>query len=200
MKPFKSKSPKPEAQPPSTTVVQPIIVPDEHKVMMHSCTSKAQHGGYNHLVTACFEDYKGHLWLTGSTGRLMSQVNFCPFCGFQALNEAEELATIDSATQDCLTTPPDRPLRVWRHFGEPVPMDHMLFGRVYVHASDGCHAKVKCTLHKGFLTVCVENLTALDHIECPTVPKVMRPKSDKPTSKSHEEKVREMVNKYAGLV
>jgi len=129
----------------------------------------------------------------------MSMVNFCPFCGFKALNEAEELVSVD-ATQDVLTTPPDRPLRVWKHFTESVPMDHSLFGRVHVHASDGCHAKVKCTLHKGFLTVCVENLIALDHIECPTLPKVMRLKKDKPERKTPEQKVAELVARFSKLM
>lgn len=169
-------------------------------IQLHNCTSKSKSGGYGHLVKTCFEDHKGHLWLAGSTGRLLSMVNFCPFCGFKALNEAEELISTDSQTQDVLTTPPDRPLREWRHFKDAVPMDHSLFGRVHVHASDGCHAKVKCELHKGFLTVCVENLTALDTIECPTLPKVIRPEKEKPAKKTHEEKVNEMIAKYAGIV
>ena len=202
MKPFKKRE-KPEPKAPSQLVVTPMAEPepivDKPAVALHNCTSRNQHGGYGHLVTACFEDLKGHLWLVGSTGRLMSMVNWCPFCGFRALNEAEELVSVN-ATEDQLTTPTDRPNRVWKNFTEAITMHHFLFGSVSVYASDGCHAKVKCDMHKGYITVCVENLAGLGHIEYPVLPKVMRKEKEKPTKKSHEEKVAEMVNKYAGLV
>lgn len=171
------------------------------KIPLHNCTNELQRpGGYGHLISACFEDYKGHLWVVGTTGRLLSMVNYCPFCGFQAYNIEPDLETKNSEEEQVALTPPDRPTRVWRHFSDIVPMLHFQYGRVEVHASDGCHAKVRCDLHKGFITVCVENLSPIDKIECPTLPKVLRQEKEKPAKKTHEQKVDELVNKYAGLL
>jgi hypothetical protein len=36
-------------------------------------------------VTMCYEDAEGRLWVTNE--EYITQVNFCPFCGYEAPNQ-----------------------------------------------------------------------------------------------------------------
>lgn len=216
MKPFKSKPlakqadpvpvPVPVNQldndssvnPPSAAeVAESESESDRNQIELHKCSCNTFPGGYGHLVDSCVEDYKGYLWVIAASGRRMSQVRFCPFCGFQALNEPAELETVEGSAEDVLTTPPDRPQRVWKRFSTPYRMEHFRFGNVYVHASDGCHAKVKSDLHKQLLTVCVENLQPIVGIPC--LPKIGEEKKEKKKKEKKQVNIDEIIDKYSFL-
>ena len=41
--------------------------------------------GFGPAILRCYEDEQGRLWVTND--EYESQVNFCPFCGYQAKNQ-----------------------------------------------------------------------------------------------------------------
>jgi hypothetical protein len=52
----------------------------------HVCVGGLPHKGYGEAVDGCYEEDNGTLWV--ENGEYMSQVNFCPYCGYKAKVEA----------------------------------------------------------------------------------------------------------------
>lgn len=111
---------------------------EKHKCIAHNWLMS---DGYGHSVKECIEDQKGFLWLTSHSGRKMTNIAFCPFCGFQALRPPEKLKSTKLAKGEVLL-PTDRPDAVWKRFNPPFIQEHFQFGIVRVKASDGVHSKI----------------------------------------------------------
>lgn len=54
---------------------------------LHDHTEYTQSAAHGSAVTSCYELDDGTLWI--SNDEYASQVNFCPFCGYQAKVRAE---------------------------------------------------------------------------------------------------------------
>jgi len=52
--------------------------------MQHDCKlpEKAKQDGFGGSISYCLEDASGELWVGNDANE--NQVNFCPFCGFEA--------------------------------------------------------------------------------------------------------------------
>lgn len=53
----------------------------------HYCTANLPYSAYGVALDSCYEDTEARLWV--SNGEYMSQVNFCPFCGYEAKIKVE---------------------------------------------------------------------------------------------------------------
>lgn len=49
---------------------------------LHHCCAQSKSGGYGGAVDVCFETDDSELWV--GNGEYASQVNFCPWCGYEA--------------------------------------------------------------------------------------------------------------------
>lgn len=151
-------------------------------MQLHLCKPTLAHQGYRQSIAYCQEDRQGRLWTVDPAGRNMTQVKFCPFCGFQALEDTQPEKPMQIVPQDVALTPNDRPQRVWVQHSGRVVMSHFQFGTVRILASDGCHAKVVVS-SGAQVTVCVENLEPIQGER--VLPKVGE-KKEKPTKKEKE--------------
>ena len=150
---------------------------ENNTIELHSCYVKHPHQGYKHATTYCQEDMQGRFWLVDVSGRNMTQVSFCPFCGVQCLDDTPPDKPVQIVQQDVALTPADKPTRVWVQHKQKIMMRHFQFGSVKLLASDGCHAKV-LTDNRIQVTVCVENLEPIKGERM--LPKVGGAKVDKP--------------------
>lgn len=164
----------------------------------HCCRPDTAHEGYDHVIAACSGDAQGRLWLSDKGGRKATQVRFCPFCGFQALEDTAPKKTVQLVPHDIALTEPDKPTAQWTVFEtRNYKMDHFQFGRVTILATNGCHAKV-LTQHGLQRTVCVENLEDIKGV--PLMPKVGKKddaKAEQEKKKAQKEK--EMLDRYMNL-
>ncbi len=153
--------------------------------------------GYGHSVKECIEDKKGFLWLTSHSGRKMTNIAFCPFCGFQALRAPEKLK-VQLMDKGEMLLPPDHPDAVWRRFSVPFVNEHFLFGMVKVKASDGVHSKV---ILDGGEIVTVHNNNLKTPVGIPTVPKARLEKEKQKSAKAlqKEQDEAERIAKYMKL-
>ena len=151
----------------------------DSSITLHCCKPTLPHQGYKQSTAYCQEDLQGRLWLVDVAGRNMTQARFCPFCGFQCLDDTAPAKPMQIVPNDIALTPADKPTRVWVQNHSRVMMYHFQFGSVRVLASDGCHAKV-LTIDKVQMMVCVENLTALKGEKClPKLGQTKEPKAKK---------------------
>lgn len=49
---------------------------------LHCCEGNTPSQSYGYAITSCSEDENGKLWATND--EYVSQVAFCPYCGFKA--------------------------------------------------------------------------------------------------------------------
>lgn len=163
----------------------------------HCVVAQLPHQGYGQAVQACIEDVNGRLWMVDPSGRRQTQAQFCPQCGFQALEPTPCKNASQITPQDIALVTKDTPQAQWRVYGPGtcIKMSHFQFGSVRVLATNGCHAKV-LTHDKVQMTVCVENLSAIAGI--PTIPKI----GEKPERKAGKREVKidlEMLDKYMNM-
>lgn len=166
--------------------------------LRHLCKvpKQLQTEGYGNSIGTCMEDDQGQLWVTSDSSRRMTQVNFCPFCGFRARKTPTKRQP--SAMSKELTTPPDRPDAVWKRFNPGYQMLHCMFGRVTVLATDGVHAKVRLR-NSEIITVHCTNMITPPMIEIPTFPKVGKEKVKSEKAKQKEQQESELSAKYMNL-
>ncbi len=50
--------------------------------MKHNCEGHSPHDGYGPAIDHCIKNKKGELW--SGNGEYGSQVNYCPYCGYEA--------------------------------------------------------------------------------------------------------------------
>lgn len=55
---------------------------------LHICRTKTIYRQWGNSITYCYEDKDSSLW-TGNE-EYESQVNFCPFCGYEAINKIKD--------------------------------------------------------------------------------------------------------------
>lgn len=164
----------------------------------HICRPELSHQGYRHAAAVCYEDKQSRLWVGDANGRNHTQVKFCPFCGFQALNDTKAKGVLRLTEVDIALCPKDTPMRQWVQYTQVIKMRHFQFGTVRVLASDGCHAKV-VTDGKVQVTVCVENLEKMSEGVVPLFAKVEKEKK-KTEAKERKEKVdQELLQKYLSM-
>ena len=63
---------------------------------MHKCEGETPQCGYSAAIVFCYEKYDGTLWAGDDGWNHVSQVAFCPYCGFKATvppEYAEKIAT-----------------------------------------------------------------------------------------------------------
>lgn len=92
----------------------------------------------------------------------------------------------------------DRPGRAWRRFVDRDSWEHNEFGKVYLLASDGCHAVVE-TVDGEHVKVCFENLSEPKGVPLP--PRIAKPKSERKKVAVTETglKITDMVSRYLSL-
>lgn len=179
------------ANTPSPSDIEQLIA-DHPDWELHYCKVGLGHQGFGHSIVCCGEDLQHRLWAADATGRRATQVQFCPFCGFQALNATKPENEVKVVPADVALTPRDKPTAMWVKHNERIMMSHFQFGSVRVLASNGEHAKV-LTPMGAQMTVCVENLEPLKGVPC--LPKVGETKEAKPK----KDKTKEMLDKYLNL-
>jgi len=57
-------------------------IPTTAKEGGHRCDRPLPEAAYGAAITYCYEDEADKLWITNE--EYASQVNFCPYCGYQA--------------------------------------------------------------------------------------------------------------------
>lgn len=190
------KKPLPASKMQATKI--PSIRTGKKTVSRHKCTAERwlQSEGYGHSVKDCFEDTKGFLWLSSDSGRKITMVGYCPFCGFQALRAPEKLKISKLVPKSEILLPPDRPDAVWRRFSVPFIQEHLLFGLVRVKASDGVHSKV---ILQDDSIVTVHNNNLSKPIGIPLAPKVEKAKKETEASIKRAQKEADTLAKYMSL-
>lgn len=58
-------------------------------LLLHECkAAKAPYKGHGPAIEICEESPEGELWVSNS--EYATQVNFCPFCGYEAKKQIKE--------------------------------------------------------------------------------------------------------------